>query len=495
MKKLMSILKQKRFLNSGLIIAGGCFSFAFAPYYQIYLIFVLLPFLFGRLNSNISKATSFMRGFCFGFGFGAVSTRWIANAILLDSRLFWVVPLAWAGMGLLFGLFWGIPAYLSSFYPSGLKRWGSWAALLTVFEWIRSWIFTGFPWNLTGSVWENTLPILQSASVWGIYGLSFLTILTASSLALWPRKKVIVLSTLCLSFIYGIGALRVYTAPEEQVWGIKLRLVQPNISQNLKWDPQEAENSFLKLMKLSRQNNDQITHTIWPEAAVTFLVNRDPAERIRLMQAVQQGGTLILGGLRAVSEENRDVANSLFILDDLAQIQAFYDKSHLVPFGEYVPLRGILPIDKIVPIAYDLSSGQGPQTLRVPKTPPLGPLVCYEVIFSGQVVNAKQRPSWLVNVTNDGWYGLSAGPYQHLGMAKMRAVEEGLPLVRVANTGISAVFDGYGRTMGLLPLGTEGVLDLPLPTALPITFYARFGTWFPIGFCVLLLLILGIRKK
>ena len=152
-------------------------------------------------------------------------------------------------------------------------------------------------------------------------------------------------------------------------------------------------------------------------------------------------------------------------------------------------------MDKIVPIAYDLTSGTGVQTLRVPKTPPFGPLVCYEVIFSGQVVDKKNRPSWLVNVTNDGWYGLSAGPYQHLGMAKMRAVEEGLPLARVANTGISAVFDGYGRTMGKLDLGTEGVLDVALPTALAPTLYARFGVWIPMGFCALLLLFLKVRRK
>ena len=169
------------------------------------------------------------------------------------------------------------------------------------------------------------------------------------------------------------------------------------------------------------------------------------------MGAVRQGGTLIMGGMRAVHPEKRTMANSLFVLNDLAEIQGFYDKSHLVPFGEYVPLRGILPMDKIVPIASDFEAGSGVQTIQVPKAPPAGPLVCYEVIFSGQVVDRKNRPEWLINVTNDGWYGLSAGPYQHLGMAKMRAVEEGLPVVRAANTGVSAVFDGCGRIIDSLP--------------------------------------------
>ena len=214
---------------------------------------------------------------------------------------------------------------------------------------------------------------------------------------------------------------------------------------------------------------------------------------MRLMQAVRQGGTLILGGMRLIPEQ-KTIANSLFILDDMANIVAYYDKSHLVPFGEYVPFRKFLPFDKLVPIPFDFWEGRGVQTIRAPKTPPLGALVCYEVIFSGAVADQKNRPEWLVNVTNDGWYGLSAGPYQHLGMAKMRAVEEGLPLVRSANTGISAVFDGFGRTKGRLSLGTEGVLDVALPRSLSPTIYARFGVWIPVGFCLLLLIFLKKQK-
>lgn len=408
---------------------------------------------------------------------------------MLEGPSAWpLVPLAWTGMGLLFGLFWGIPALLSQFYRPGPIRLLAWAALMTIFEWIRSWFLTGFPWNLAGSVWEDFLPVLQSASIFGVYGLGFITLACLATPSLWPNRKPLYVAAGIIAILTIWGYTRLYTATNDTVWGIRLRLVQPNIPQTLKWDPDEADASFAKLRHLSRENNDDITHVLWPESAISFLVNQDDDNRLLMMQAVRQGGFLITGGMRLTP--NKQITNSLFILDDLANIISYYDKSHLVPFGEYVPLRGLIPLDKVVPFDFDLSPGEGIRTLRAAHTPPLGPLVCYEVIFSGHVTDPQKRPAWLVNITNDGWYGDSAGPYQHLGMARMRAVEEGLPLARVANTGISAVFDGYGRIIGELPLNTEGVLDTALPTALPPTPYARTGVWGPLAFCALLLIFL-----
>ena len=487
---LQNILKSKAIS----LFAGGTFSLCFAPYYVVLLVPVLMSFLVCQINKLQTPRAIARQTFLFGFGFGAASTSWIANAILLDASLKWVVPLAWAGMGLIFGSFYALSGYIAAHYPQGVKRLLAFAAAFTLLEWVRSWFLTGFPWNLVGSVWEITLPILQTAATVGVYGLTFLTIVICGVVGLGLHKKPILAAVGGFLLLFLLGSLRLYAEPRDTVFGMKLRLVQPNIPQTLKWDPKEAESSFMKLMRLSRENNEDITHVIWPESAVSFLVNRDEAERLRLMQAVGQGSTLIMGGMRAIPER-RTVANSLFVLNDLAEIEAFYDKSHLVPFGEYVPFRDLLHLDKIVPIPFDFAEGVGVKTIRAPKTPPMGGLVCYEVIFSGEVVDKKNRPEWLVNVTNDGWYGLSAGPYQHLGMAKMRAVEEGLPLVRVANTGISAVFDGLGRTWGTLPLGQEGVLDLPLPQALSPTPYSRFGVWLPVGFCLLLLIFLGIKRK
>lgn len=479
-----------------LLLAGCLSSLAFAPIYFWWVLPMTLSLLMMRLNQSSSFWGAFKTGGVFGFGLGASSLYWIAYALMIDGNRFALfIPLALIGFGALFALFWGTASALSAFYANGYRRWLAFGAFLTICEWVRSWFLSGFPWNLLGSVWENQMGVLQSASVWGVYGLTLLTILVFSVPALGVQKRIVWGCAVFLVCIGGLGYWRLYDTPTEDVWGVRLRIVQPNIAQTLKWNPEAAEDSFSKLLRLSRTDNDTITHVVWPESAVHFLVNWHEDERLRLMGAVRQGGTLIMGGMRAVHPEKRTMANSLFVLNDLAEIQGFYDKSHLVPFGEYVPLRGILPIDKIVPIASDFEAGSGVQTIQIPKAPPAGPLVCYEVIFSGQVVDRKNRPEWLVNVTNDGWYGLSAGPYQHLGMAKMRAVEEGLPVVRAANTGVSAVFDGCGRVIDSLPLGTEGVLDTALPRALPITVYGQFGVVIPIGMCLFILLFLALRRK
>lgn len=479
-----------------LFVAGGITALAFAPYYAFYILPFTLTLVFRGINRAENRKTAFGTAFWFAAGLGVCSTNWITNALMIDGGSFaYLIPLCWLGMGTLFGLFWAVPAVLCRFGRAGGQRLLAWTAIMVIFEWGRSWILTGFPWNLMGSVWENSLPILQSASVWGVYGLSFMTLTVGASPALWPNKKPVIAAGMALVILYGAGALRLYQASDSQAAGVRVRLVQPNIPQTLKWDPQEADANVDKLIRLSRDKNDAITHVIWPESAVPFIVNTDETERARLMQAVRQGGTLILGGMRATGNRQTPIANSLFILDDLANIVASYDKAHLVPFGEYVPMRGILGRTKIVPLPFDFEAGAHVRTIRTRRTPALGPLVCYEVIFSGQVVERGRRPDWLINITNDGWYGLSAGPYQHLGMAKMRAVEEGLPLARAANTGISAVFDGYGRTLGRLELGREGVLDTALPMPLARTIYAWGGVGIPLALMGGILLFLGIMRK
>ena len=292
------------------------------------------------------------------------------------------------------------------------------------------------------------------------------------------------------------GFIRLHFQGEQGfVWGTHLRVVQPNIPQTLKWNESADFQNLNKLIQLSKTNNEGITHVLWPETAVSFLMNYHHSQRLELMRALNQGSVLITGAMRAVNPQNRSVANSIFILDDLTDIQGFYDKSHLVPFGEYTPLKGILPLDKFVPFEPDITSGTGIQTTQVYKTLPASLLVCYEVIFSGEVVDKAHRPSWMFNATNDGWYGFSAGPYQHFAMAQTRAIEEGLPLVRVANTGISAVIDGYGRILKKLNLGSTGVLDSELPQALEPTIFAQYGQKIPLSLGILLLIFAFKRKE
>ncbi len=485
-----------KYLKTLLFIGGALSSLGFAPTYGIPLFILATAFLFGSINQSIPCKTAFARGFCFGMGQGAFSMAWLGNALLTEGlQLSFLIPLVWIGMGVLFGLFWAIPAGLAVRWPRGVRRWLAFAAIFTLFEWVRSWLLTGFPWNLVGSIWTGYPVMIQIAAVGGIYTLSLITLLSASVFALWPRKKIIISVWSGMALLGVIGFWRIFNAPDGVVWGVQLRLVQPNIEQSFKWDPEKAFHNENTLLRLSRENNQNITHVLWPESAVPYPINTSP-NRLRLMSAVRQGGTLLTGGIRRLPDYQGEIqiANSFFILNDLADVVDFYDKSHLVPFGEYMPLKNWLPLDKLVPGVGSFMEGSGVRTLTIPKAPPAGPLICYEVLFSGEVVQKKHRPEWLINVTNDAWYGLSAGPYQHLAAAQMRAVEEGLPVIRIANTGISAVINAFGEIENSLPLGTQGILDSSLPKALGPTFYALFGVIIPLVLCILLL-VFSYKKQ
>lgn len=496
MLKKMPFLSKEPVVIGSMMLLGALSTLAFAPYHQIWILFLTFAVLMSVLNQKRSWRILLGRVFVFGFGFGAVSMGWVCEALMIDGGQFaWLIPLALIGLGIFFGFCFVLPAWGALFVPIGVRRWLVFGALFVLVEWGRSWfIFGGLPWNLLGNVWTGFLPVLQVASVFGVYGLSLLSVLLFTAPALWKNKPKLVVAVFGgACFVALMGGIRLYTTNVNSVWGVRLRLVQPNIPQTLKWDWTQYENNFSKLIRLSRKDNQKITHVIWPESAVPFIMNENEGERIRLMSAVRQGSFLLTGGLRRVAETN-EIANSFFILDDLADIRGYYDKAHLVPFGEYVPLRGILPIDKIVPFESDFYRGSGVTTMIVPKAPPVSPLICYEIIFSKAVVDSKNRPAWIVNVTNDAWFGLSAGPYQHYDAAVMRAVEEGLPVVRVANHGVSGVIDPLGRSVGRLPLGQEGILDADLPVALPETIFARFGQgiW---AILVALILLFSVKRQ
>jgi apolipoprotein N-acyltransferase len=276
---------------------------------------------------------------------------------------------------------------------------------------------------------------------------------------------------------------------------VRLRLVQGNIEQSLKWDAGRREQTFAHYIALTRHPGfERVTHVVWPETAIDYrFVSDYPAARIvgerlqRIATAIPQNGALILGAIR---DERRQWFNSVHVIGSDGTVRATYDKYHLVPFGEYVPLRWLLRglgVEQIAHGAGDYSGGPGPATLAVPAAPSASPLICYEAIFPGEVAG-RPRPGWLVNVTNDAWFGLTSGPYQHFASARLRAVEEGLPLARAANTGISAVVNAYGVVVARMPIMTTGVLDAELPRAtVHPTFYARLGDR-----SLLVLLLLGV---
>lgn len=478
-------------------IMGGLSTLGFQPYSHIFVLFFTFSVLFWFLNQCETKKQFFWVGGFFGFGLGATSLFWLKNALLIDAEQFGMfVPVVPLTFGLLFGSFYGVSTLVCWRTRQGFPRLFFWSGAFVILEWGRSWLLTGFPWNLLGNVWTACQPVLQTASVMGVYGLSGLSILWFCSFAFVVEKntKIFFCLALSLATVYTLGWYHLMNAQPQTSWGVTLRLVQGNIPQTLKWDSTKAQNNFNTYLRLSRQSGyEKVTHVLWPESATPFVLNTDDKALSETISALHQEEVLITGSLRQT--KSGDFANSALVLNDVGQIVDFYDKTHLVPFGEYVPLRSILPLSKLVALPIDFVAGHRVKTVNIPSAPKAGILICYETIFSGQVVDKNNRPKWLINLVNDGWYGNSAGPYQHLSMAQMRAVEEGLPVVRVASTGISAVIDPYGRIQRFIPLNKQGTLDSPLPRDLPPTIYAQFGVLVPLILALMSLFLVFLLSR
>ena len=471
---------------------------------------VAFPALVWILDGSGRAWRAALDGWWFGFGFFVAGLYWISYALLTDATQFaWLIPFAAMGVPALLALFTAAAALLAYLlWQPGATRVLVLAVAWSAAEWVRGHAFTGFPWNLVGYTWTWSEAMLQVASVFGIYGLSFLTILIAAAPAAlttaggranprgWP---IAALASILLAAGFVFGFLRLAAADGSTVADVTVRIVQANIAQTFKWEPDQLRSNVERHLELTRRPGiEGVRVVIWPETALQYDVERDPALRAALGGLVAPGALLVTGVPRyELDASGRSLAriwNSIAVIDSSGAIAALYDKAHLVPFGEYVPFRPLLSAIGVQAVTgfLDHTPGPGPRTLTVPGLPPLSPLICYEVIFPGVVTAASRegapggatregapegatRPEWLLNVTNDGWYGRSAGPYQHFAMARVRAVEEGLPLARAANTGISGMIDGYGRVRASLGLLEQGIVDAPLPIALPATFYARFG--------------------
>ncbi len=493
--------------RQGLALAlgvGALAALALPPVHLLPLLLAAVPVLIWLVAGASGPKRAGLIGFAFGLGHHAVGLYWISHSLLIDPwRHGWLIPLFVGGLAAILAVFVGLAAAaarsLAGRHPLALLF--ALAAFWTVGEWLRGWVFTGFPWNLLGSVWLLSDPMVQLAAVTGTWGLTLFTLLAAGSPALAAdpslrhgvRLLALPAAALALGVNFLFGAERLAQSRPAEVEGVLLRLVQPNIPQTLKWDPGLAESHILKLMRMSAAGDGgkRPTHVIWPETAVSFALERSPGLAEALAVSVPPGGLLVTG-IPRVSEtaEGATWHNGMVALDGSGRVRGSFDKFHLVPFGEYVPIRWIPGVDRIAPGETDFTPGPGPVTLELPGLPAVSPLICYEVIFPGRVTEAGRRPAWLLNLTNDAWFGLSTGPYQHFASARLRAVEEGLPMVRVANTGISGVVDAYGRVLAKLELGREGLVDAALPQALPPTPYARFGDVIA-GVLLLLVLVLA----
>ncbi|OFW84328.1 MAG: apolipoprotein N-acyltransferase [Alphaproteobacteria bacterium GWF2_58_20] len=469
------------------ILSGILVALALPPFSIFPLAFLAFPAFLVLLDRAQNRRQAFSIGFWFGFGHFLLLLHWIVLALLTDvDKYAWLTPLALLGPALGLAPISGLST-LATFVLAPCRtprRALALAATWSAGEWLRGHLFTGFPWMPIGHVWDPVLSMLQSASLWGVYGLGLITLLLATSpyaiLQPCPRRKTIkYIAITSILLLAGWGHIRLITHPTQFDPRIRLRIVQPGISQHDKADMTKTADIFRQHLTLSAQSSAAPPNLVlWPETAVIFPLAEDEVARQMIASLLPDDGLLITGTLRRQPQENAASLyfNSLAAINRQGLVVASYDKFHLVPFGEYMPAREILKLDAIAASNIDFSEGPGPRTLHFPDMPSASPLICFEAIFPGNVTSPEDRPDVLLALTNDGWFGHSSGPYQHFAMARMRSIEEGIPLLRAANTGISGVVDPLGRITAHLDLGKTGVLDAKLPKPMVAEPpYARFG--------------------
>ncbi|RYH10530.1 apolipoprotein N-acyltransferase [Tropicimonas sp. IMCC6043] len=425
------------------------------------------------------------RGWAFGTGHFAGALFWIVEPFLVDiARDGWMAPFALALLSGGLALFWaaagGIAARIG---PSPRLRAGWLVLTLTSAEILRSVIFTGFPWALIGHIWIGA-PQMQAAALVGAHGLTLLT-LTAAALPSLVGARHAAIGTLAgialVALPGGWGMLRLpagAAVPADPA--VTVRLIQPNAPQHLKWAPEMIPVFYERQLALTAAPPEPDVPrpdvVIWPETSVPWILEAAAPAFVQMSDAGQ--GALVLAGLQHRTAD-AEWFNSLAVVAPDSHLMDRYDKHHLVPFGEYMPFLSVFAQFGIFGLAANetggYTAGPGPRLLDLEAAGQVLPLICYEVIFPDEIARAPGRADWIVQITNDAWFGRAAGPWQHLALARLRAVEQGLPLMRAANTGISAAIDPYGRVTGALPLGEAGKLDARLPAALAATPYVRFG--------------------
>ena len=479
-----------------------------------------------RLGGVLAAASA---GWWFGFGYFLAGLYWLGHAFLVDAKTFgWLLPFAVTALPAAMAIYTALGLALArAIWTRGATRILALAVALTLAEWLRGHLFSGFPWNTYGYALISPLWLAQGAALIGIWGLTFLAVaIYASPAALAdPRTDTTrpwvapALSAVVIAALAIYGAARLAGTSTSYVEGVHLRIMQPNLQQDDKFNYARKQQVMDRYLALSdRKDGPQstglrgVTHLIWPESAFPFFLTREPDVLAQISALLPKGTVLITGAIRAPDSGgvvNR-AYNSIYVIGDDGSILSVYDKVHLVPFGEYLPFQDLLEqlgLEQLTKVRGGFIPGERRQNQPAPGAPNFLPLVCYKIIFASDAVPHSEqpnwlyrhlghyfdwpfvagngaRPGWLLNLTNDGWFGASAGPYQHFQQARVRAIEEGLPLVRAANTGISAVVDPLGRVVASLPLGVEGILDAPLPRPLAVTLYARLGDA-PAGLIVL----------
>ena len=487
------------------LLLGALNALAMPPVYFFPILLVTFPLFIRLLDKSLITFRAAFKTFLFFFSFHLFGLYWISAALFVDiANNWWVLPFALSGL----------PALMASYPALAVALWQRMAwqgsarllaliVLLAATEWVRGWMFTGFPWNSWGYAWTAFLPLMQSVAIFGVYGLSLLTLIFACLPVFFTRHYHDRFSRafcgIFAAFVIGLvawGAGRLHIQLPQQESAALIRIVQPNIAQEVKWDPQTRLANERKLWMHSiqpntTQNGKQPDVVIWPETSLTLFDTIDVRRLNAAMEELLPPTTTLAAGIMEIeTDENdqREYFNRLSLYRH-GQRLATYDKSHLVPFGEFLPFQQYWPVKPVAFKNGSMTRGQGVTTVALDNLPSFSPLICYEVLFPGATALNKPRPKWILNITNDAWYGNTSGPYQHLAITRTRAIEEGLPVFRAANTGVSAVIDPFGRILAKLPLNSEGVIDHELPQSLKKTIFARFGNT---TFLVLLLALWGI---
>jgi apolipoprotein N-acyltransferase len=503
-------------------VSGAMGALALPPYSLVALMVAPMTIAVWLIDGSSARAdarplsaglrAAFGAGWWMGLGYFLCGLWWIGSAFLVDAEKFaWALPLGVIALPAGLAVFPALGFVLARLlWTSGHMRIFALAFGLGASEWARGLVLTGFPWNDMGMALGANLALAQIASVFGLHGLTFLTIaIFAAPATLWragesrPVFAPTLAAAIALSLIAGFGVLRLSAPPSATAPGVKLRLIQPNISQGASFAPENRDAILRRYLAMSDRPTDSapggvrdVTHLIWPESAFPFILSRDAQALADISGFLSAGATLITGAARVETNGAAEPSyyNAIEVLDRDGLKPEHYDKQHLVPFGEYVPFESVLEkagVTDFVQVPGGFAPGSGRRRLLVPGLPDAMPLICYEAIFPieiGDALSGAERPGWMLNVTDDAWFGLTPGPHQHFAQARLRAIELGLPLVRAANSGVSAIVDGFGREMISAPLGAEAVLDAELPMPLPPTWQSRFGS---IGAVIIAVAFLG----
>ena len=478
-----------RVLRAGIYLGlGGLAALGQAPWGLWPLSLAALALIYALFRQARTVRAAGMLGWLAGTGYFIVALSWLIEPFLVDiARHGWMAPFAVTGLSGYLAFYW------AAAFAMARALGGNGIALIAAFaigEALRGYVFTGFPWAQVGHIWINT-PVLHWAAYVGSLGL--IVIALSGSVALWhlvAGRRIsggAVLGVIAAFFVFG-GPATVSAPVQDDAPTV--RLVQPNAPQHEKWDPEKMPIFFNRQLGFSAAGEVRPDLVVWPETSVP--VSLGNAENVLARMSNAAGGVPVVAGLQRW--DGNQIFNTLIVLGEGGQVQSIYDKHHLVPFGEFVPFGDLMARFGIGGLAAQggggFSAGPGAQVIDIAGLGGALPLICYEGVFARNILSAPERPDYILMITNDAWFGEVSGPYQHLAQARLRSVEQGLPMIRVANTGISAMIDAQGQITHHLPLGQAGWIDAPLPPALPPTVYARMGDW-PV-LAVLLLVLAGV---